>query len=113
MKEIITENKLDKVVLTWLNNNFGNLISVVKDNKTYYVNEDRLPLFNYYQDSKNEYVYINYSEIWSFLESMFGMEYQQIRGVIRDWLEETYNLKGLTPRRRFKNTRISWKRPII
>jgi hypothetical protein len=91
------ENKLDKVALTWLNNNFGNLIPVVKDNKTYYVNEDRLPLFYYYQDSKNEYVYINYREIWSFLESMFGMEYQQIQGVMRDWLEETYNLKGLTP----------------
>ena len=91
------KNKLDKVALTWVNNNFGNLIPVVKDNKTYYVNEDRLPLFYYYQDSKNEYVYINYREIWSFLESMFGMEYQQIQGVMRDWLEETYNLKGLTP----------------
>jgi hypothetical protein len=28
---------------------------------------------------------------------MFGMEHQQIQGVIRDWLEETYNLKGITP----------------
>ena len=91
------KNKLDKVALTWLNNNFGDLTPVVKVDKTYYVNEDRLPLFYYYQDSKNEYVYINYYEIWSFLESMFGMDYQQIREVIRDWLEETYNLKGLTP----------------
>ena len=67
------------------------------DNKTCYVNEDRLPLFYYYQDEKNGYGYINYYEIWSFLESIFGMNYQQVRGVIRDWLEETYNLKGLTP----------------
>ena len=92
------KNKLDKVALTWLNNNFGDLNPVI-GNTTYYVNEDRLPLFYYYQDTKNEYVYINYYEIWSFLESMFGMDYQQIRGVIRDWLEETYNLKGLTPRK--------------
>jgi len=91
------ENKLDKVALTWLNNNFGNLKPVVMDDKTYYVNEDRLPLFYYYQDEKNGYSYINYNEIWSFLESIFGMNYQQIRGVIKDWLEETYNLKGLTP----------------
>ena len=28
---------------------------------------------------------------------MFDMDYQQIQGVIRDWVEETYNLKGLTP----------------
>ena len=91
------ENKLDKVALTWVNNKFGDLKPIVKDNKTYYVNEDRLPLFYYYQDSKNEYVYINHPEIWSFLESMFGMEYLQIQEVMKDWLEETYNLKGLTP----------------
>ena len=91
------KNELDKVALTWLNNNFGDLNPVI-GNTTYYVNKDRLPLFYYYQDTKNEYVYINYYEIWSFLESMFGMDYQQIRGVIRDWLEETYNLKGLTPK---------------
>jgi hypothetical protein len=98
MKYIITENKLDRVALTWLNNNFGDLTPVVKVDKTYYVNEDRLPLFYYVQDSKNDNVFINYHEIWSFLESMFGMEYQQIQGVIRDWLEETYNLKGITPK---------------
>ena len=97
MKYIITENKLDKVALTWLNNNFGDLTPSVKGNKTYYVNEERIPLFYYYQDKKNGYVYISYDEIWSFLESMFDMDYQQIQGVIRDWVEETYNLKGLTP----------------
>ena len=114
MKYIITENKLDKVALTWLNNNFGNLKPIVMDNKTYYVNEDRLPLFYYYQDSKNEYVYINYYEIWSFLESMFDMKSLQIKVVIIKWLEETYNLKGLTPdQKRLKIFSSSWKRPII
>jgi len=97
MKYIITENKLDRVALTWLNNNLGDLKPIVKEYKTYYVNEDRLPLFYYFQNSKNDNVYINYYKIWSFLESMFGMEHQQIQGVIRDWLEETYNLKDITP----------------
>jgi hypothetical protein len=99
MKFIITENKLSMVALTWLNNNFGNLKPIVKGDETYYVNEDRLPLFYYYHNSsKNKSVYIDYYIIWSFFESFFGMEYTQIQGVIRDWLEETYNLKGLTPR---------------
>jgi hypothetical protein len=97
------KNKLDRVALTWLNNNFGNLKPIVKEDETYYVNEDRLPLFYYYQDKKNRYVYINYNEIWSFFESFFGMEYTQIQGVIRDWLEETYNLKGLTPQYNYSN----------
>ena len=96
MKYIITENKLDKVALTWLSNNFGDLTPSVKEYKTYYVNEEKLPLF-YYYNNKNVYVYINYEEIWSFLESMFDMNDQQIQRVTRDWLEETYNLKGLTP----------------
>ena len=113
MKYIITENKIDKVALTWLNNNFGDLTPSVNDNKTYYVNKDRLPLFYYYQESKNESVYINYYKIWSFLESMFGMEYQQIQGVIREWLEETYNLKGLTPIEFAWQKGSGWKRPII
>jgi|688.fasta_scaffold512287_4 hypothetical protein len=107
MKLIITENKLAKVALTWLNNNFGDLKPIVKEYKTYYVNEDRLPLFYYHQDSKNDNVYINYYEIWSFLESMFDMDYQQIQGVIRDWLGETYNLRGLTPMASSNNSILS------
>jgi len=97
MKYIITENKLDKVVITWLNNKFGNLKPIVKVGRTIYVNEDRLPLFYYYQEIKNGDVHINYDEIWSFLESFFGIEYEQIEGIIKQWLRETYNLKGLTP----------------
>ena len=91
------ENKLDKVVITWLNDKFGNLTEVVRDDKTIYINEDRLVLFYYYQDEKNGCVYINYDEIWSFLKSIFGLESLQIKGIITHWLEETYNLKGLTP----------------
>jgi hypothetical protein len=93
----MNKNKLDKVVITWLNDKFGNLKPIVKGDRTIYVNEDRLPLFYYYQDKKNGYVYINYNEIWSFLKSFFGLEYEQMKGIITYWLEETYNLKGLTP----------------
>jgi hypothetical protein len=91
------KNKLDKVVITWLNDKFGDLKPIVRDDKTFYINEDRIILFYYYQDKKNGYVYINYNEIWSFLESIFGLESLQIKGIITYWLEETYNLKGLTP----------------
>ena len=91
------ENKLDKVIITWLNDKFGNLTEVVRGYKTFYINEDRIILFYYYQHEKNGFVYINYDEIWSFLKSIFGLESEQIKGVITHWLEETYNLKGLTP----------------
>jgi len=47
-------------------------------------------------DKKNEIVYINYYVIWSFLEDGFGLNYEEIQGITKEWLVETYNLKGVT-----------------
>ena len=97
MKIIITESSRDRLVLKWLNKGFGDLTLVVKDDKTFYVDKDRKPLFFYYQDEKNEIVYINYDKIWVFFDSIFGMEYRQTMEIITIWLDETYNLRKLTP----------------
>ena len=97
MKIIITESKLNKVVLKWLDKEFGDLTKVVKDDRTYYVDENRKPLFYYYQDSKNGYVYINYDKIWVFFESIFGLNTLQTKEIMAIWLGETYNLRGVTP----------------
>ena len=34
---MITENKINQVALKWLNNNFGDLTKLVKDDRTFYV----------------------------------------------------------------------------
>ncbi len=86
------------IVLKWLNKEFGDLTPVVKNNKTFYVDKDRLPLFYYYQDSKNGYVYVNYERIWVFFEDIFGLNSLQTKEILTIWLEQTYNLRGLTPR---------------
>jgi hypothetical protein len=58
-------------------------------------------------DRKNEYVYINYDEIWSFLKSRsflkssFGLGYQEIQELTKEWLGEVYNLRGVT-------TKVMW-----
>ena len=98
MKYIITENKLDKVALTWLNNNFGDLTPSVKDGIVSYLDKNRKPFFFYYEDEdkKNRYVHVNYNKIW-YLKSMFGMDYYQIQNILEYWLGETYNVRGLTP----------------
>jgi hypothetical protein len=49
------------------------------------------------QDKKNKHFLFDYDEIWSFFESFFGMEYQEIQEVLSYWLEETLKLKGYTP----------------
>ena len=88
-----------KIILKWLNKEFGNLTSVVRDNKTFYVDKDRLPLFYYYRDEKNGWIYINYNRLWSLLESIFSMKDLEIKGLLVVWLEDTYNLRGVTPQR--------------
>jgi hypothetical protein len=89
--------KKQKIILKWLNKEFGNLTSVVRDDKTFYVDKDRLPLFYYHQDQKNGWVYINYDRIWSLLESVFSMEDLEISELLKVWLEDTYNLRGYAP----------------
>ena len=86
-----------KIILKWLNKEFGNLTSVVRDNKTFYVDKDGLPLFVYYQGEKNGWIWISYKKIWLFLESVFSMKDLEIKELLKAWLEDTYNLRGYTP----------------
>jgi hypothetical protein len=96
MKIIITESSRDRLVLKWLNKEFGDLTKVVKGSRTFYVGRDRKPLFFYYQDEKNEIVYINYDKIWVFFDSIFGLNYLQTQEILTIWLEQTYNLREVT-----------------
>jgi hypothetical protein len=48
-------------------------------------------------DRKNEVVHINYNEIWSVLEDKFGLNYSETQKLTKRWLDEVYNLKGVTP----------------
>ena len=35
-------------------------------------------------------------DIWSFLTSMFSLEYEELQAFAKDWLEESLNLKDYT-----------------
>ena len=80
---------------------FNNLRPVEKDDKIYYVDNDNLPLFYYFiedQESKDGYYLINYIRIWAFFYNVMGYSHNKISEIIKDWLDTTYNLRGLTPR---------------
>ena len=47
-------------------------------------------------DRKNKYVYIDYSDIWLFLFTGFGLNYSETQELTTRWLEEAYNLRGVT-----------------
>jgi hypothetical protein len=46
---------------------------------------------------KNDEVYINQYNIWEFLEEHFGLDFNGIQEVMKEWLFEVYNLRGVTP----------------
>lgn len=100
------DKSIKSLGLKLLNNNFGSLKSIIKEDKryyptikddiTYYVDKDNLPIFYFYEDKKNGYCYVDNDKVWSLLESNFGTEYSETQSIIRTWLEKTYKLTGLT-----------------
>ena len=95
MKIIITENKLEQVAINWLNKNYGDLEEWENDKYPDFIfyKKSGNPVFDY--NKKNGEVYISYGEIWSFFESYFGMNFQQIQDLTKQWVEEQYKL-GVT-----------------
>jgi hypothetical protein len=78
-------------------NQFNDLRPVEKGDVIYYVNKDGLTLF-YYVNEKNAYVYINFERIWMFYSKVIGLIPYEIMVIMNKWLEDTYNLKDITPK---------------
>ena len=99
MKIIITESKLNKVVLKWMCQNFNpDQLEVIEHpdypNSIFYRKNGKVVM-----GLNNEYkrFWFHYHDIWSFFKSFFGMKYQEIQEILRYWLEETFKLEGYTP----------------
>ena len=96
MKIIITENKLERLAIKWLNENYGDLEPFETEkypDYTLYRKGDEV-IFDY--NKKNEVVYVSYDEIWSFFKSFFSMSNQQIKDITKIWVEEHYKLRVTT-----------------
>ena len=89
MKINITKTQRARLVKDWLNNMFSD--AEIRD--SYYVKNGKKLAF---RDNKNKLFWFNYETIWSFLESMFSLEYEELQSITKDWAEETLNLKGYT-----------------
>jgi len=87
MKINITKTQRARLVKDWLNDMFSD---VKLQNSYYFKNGKRLAQI----DRINKQFYFDYDTIWSFLESMFSLEYKELQSITKDWVEETLNLKG-------------------
>ena len=61
-------------------------------------------------NKKNEQFWLDYESVWSFFERYFNLEYSEIQEIARDWLEETFKLRGYTTQRHPQRPRPHWWR---
>ena len=95
----VNKDQLERVAIKWLDKHFGNL-TPKKDkndsNSVFYVNSNNEVMMEYYKIS--ERVYIHYDQIWSKIQSLFHLNYDDTQSIIKVWLEETYKLEGVMTR---------------
>jgi hypothetical protein len=109
MKLIITENKLNDVVIKFLNKRFGDLKPYETDeypDSIFYI-RDKEVFFEY--DKEYGKTYISYNHIWSLLKFFFSLEHVQIKEITKLWLEKHYNLRVTTTMGQFRSGSHSWR----
>ena len=124
MKIIITENRLEKVLKQsgtkktiellggWTNfckvmniDNFMDFLHLFDDlEQVQSEDNENWTLFRYKKDDnymiydrKGKVVYIDYDKFWWCLEKKFDLTFDVSLRVIKKWLNEVYNLSGITP----------------
>jgi hypothetical protein len=96
MKYVITESRLERLAINWLNDNYGDLEPYEIEEEPDYIfyKKGNRVIFEYNKNS--EAIYVNYDEIWKIFDDYFTMEYEQIQHIIKMWVEEQYNLSVTT-----------------
>jgi hypothetical protein len=49
-------------------------------------------------DKKNKEIWFDYNNIWSKIESLFHLNHDDVKSIMKVWLEDTYKLDGVTLR---------------
>ena len=96
MKYIITENQNEKLIIKYLNNEYGDLEKYITNkypDNIFFIKDEKV-----YMEREKNVLWVDYYTIWTDLENIFSIEDDdEIRNVITKWVEETYNIEGVTP----------------
>lgn len=91
MNFIISENKRDRFILKWLEENYGNLNYRTPESEPtwfYYIKDGRVEL-----DYLSKYKRLTFSDdILSFLRNYGGYNYLESKSLVRIWFENSYKL---------------------
>ena len=94
-------NKLETIAINWLNKNYNPMEPFIMEEYPDYIFHMKDGKCVLQHNKKNGYVYVSYSEIWSFFESYFSMSNQQIKDITKIWVEEHHKM-GVTSTSKFR-----------
>jgi hypothetical protein len=90
----VNKDQLDRVVIKWLNNHYGNLtvkeISHIPDS-VFYVNSKNKEIMDYTINNKILHMEV---EILVSLTDLFKIDQSEVRSIIRKWVYETYDIEA-------------------
>ena len=102
-------NKIKDITKKWLTDNYGDL-ERYEINKwpdyIFYMKDGKL-ILDY--NRKNGYCHISYKEIWSFLESVFQLQREEIQDITKEWVEGHYKLRVTTTTGSISLPPIRWR----
>jgi hypothetical protein len=91
-------DKLEHIVIKYLNKEYGDLEEFRMDlypDSIFYFKDKKL----YMEHAlKNEEIVIDFDTMWADLRNIFGVNDVDIDNIIKKWVEETYNIRNVTPR---------------
>ena len=99
-------DKLKHKIIKYLNREYSGLVRYETDklpNNIFFMKDGKY-IFDYYKE--NSHVYISYKYIWSFLKSYFGLEYEEIQSLTKEWVEEQFKSDVTTTRSINKEAKI-------
>ena len=97
MKYIITENKMEQVVIKYLNKYYGDLEEYRTNDipdTVFYIKNKKVYML---QDLESRRLYVDYDTLWSDLKDTFSLEFDDIQSIIKKWAKVTYNLNNVNP----------------
>ena len=95
------------IIKNYLNKEYSGLVRYETDGWKDYIffMKDGKVIYEY--NKKNGVVYLSYDKIWSFLSSFFGLEFEEIQVLTKEWVEEHYKLGVSTTNT--KKTRLNYR----
>lgn len=90
MKYIITESRLNKFIIKWLDNADIKLTDSPSSPRIHFSKEGD-PIMSY--DKRNGYVSVSGPKIGDYLDKLFNLNLEQSEEIIKIWLETRYDLE--------------------